>query len=160
MRAKAQDATTDYSYSFLVSHEDNRPHACGMIPIQIHSAETMKQSEQIAKVMVRFFRHDQYRSVNQVIENNSADIQAICDRNPKRFTSKYTMENVVGKFSYFPLRIVPNFLIDNKDFFIPMAIEEPSVVAAASYAAILARDGGGFETEYSGSIMIGQIQLT
>ncbi|UCH03138.1 MAG: hydroxymethylglutaryl-CoA reductase, degradative [Candidatus Bathyarchaeota archaeon] len=68
-------------------------------------------------------------------------------------------ENVIGKFSYFPLRIAPNFLIDDKDYFVPMAIEEPSVVAAASYAANLARESGGFETEYSGSIMYGQIQL-
>jgi len=68
-------------------------------------------------------------------------------------------ENVIGKFSYFPLRVAPNFLIDGKDYFVPMAIEEPSVVAAASYAASLARKGGGFETEYTGSIMYGQIQL-
>jgi hydroxymethylglutaryl-CoA reductase len=68
-------------------------------------------------------------------------------------------ENVIGQFSYFPLRIAPNFLIDGKDYFIPMAIEEPSVVAAASYSALLAREGGGFKTEYSGSIMYGQIQL-
>jgi hydroxymethylglutaryl-CoA reductase len=68
-------------------------------------------------------------------------------------------ENVIGKFAYFPLRVAPNFLIDGRDYFVPMAIEEPSVVAAASYAASLARKGGGFETDYSGSIMYGQIQL-
>jgi hydroxymethylglutaryl-CoA reductase len=68
-------------------------------------------------------------------------------------------ENVIGKFSYFPLRIAPNFLIDGKEYFVPMAIEEPSVVAAASYAASLAREGGGFETDYTGSLMYGQIQL-
>jgi hydroxymethylglutaryl-CoA reductase len=68
-------------------------------------------------------------------------------------------ENVIGRFSYFPLRLAPNFLIDGKDYFIPMAIEEPSVVAAASYAALLARESGGFETDYTGSIMYGQIQL-
>lgn len=68
-------------------------------------------------------------------------------------------ENVIGKFAYFPLRIAPNFLIDGKDYFVPMAIEEPSVVAAASYAANLARKGGGFKTDYTGSIMRGQIQI-
>jgi len=68
-------------------------------------------------------------------------------------------ENAIGKFSYFPLRVAPNFLIDGKDYFVPMTIEEPSVVAAASYAASLAREGGGFETGYTGSIMYGQIQL-
>jgi hydroxymethylglutaryl-CoA reductase len=68
-------------------------------------------------------------------------------------------ENTIGKFAYFPLRIAPNFLIDRKDYLIPMAIEEPSVAAAASYAASLARKGGGFETEYTGSNMYGQIQV-
>lgn len=68
-------------------------------------------------------------------------------------------ENVIGKFSYFPLRIASNFLVDGKDYFVPMAIEESSVVAAASYAASLAREGGGFETDYTGSFMYGQIQL-
>jgi hydroxymethylglutaryl-CoA reductase len=68
-------------------------------------------------------------------------------------------ENVIGKFAYFPLRIAPNFLIDGKEYFVPMAIEESSVVAAASYAARLAREGGGFTAEYMGSIMYGQIQL-
>jgi len=68
-------------------------------------------------------------------------------------------ENTIGKFAYFPLRVAPNFLIDGKDYFVPMALEEPSVVAAVSYAASLARKGGGFETEYTGSIMYGQIQL-
>jgi len=68
-------------------------------------------------------------------------------------------ENTIGKFAYFPLRIAPNFLIDGKDYFVPMTGEEPSVAAAASYAASLARKGGGFETDYTGSIMYGQIQL-
>jgi hydroxymethylglutaryl-CoA reductase len=69
-------------------------------------------------------------------------------------------ENTVGKFaSNIPLRVATNFLIDGKDIFVPMAIEEPSVVAAASYAASLARKGGGFKTDYTGSFMYGQIQL-
>ena len=56
--------------------------------------------------------------------------------------------------------IATNFLIDGKDYLIPMAIEEPSVVAAASNAARMARESGGFVTDYSGSVMIGQIQVT
>jgi hydroxymethylglutaryl-CoA reductase len=67
------------------------------------------------------------------------------------------IENVVGAFPV-PLGIAVNFLINGKDYLIPMAIEEPSVVAAASYAAKMARDGGGFHTGNTGSIMIGQIQ--
>jgi len=67
------------------------------------------------------------------------------------------IENVVGAFPI-PLGIAVNFLINKRDYLIPMAIEEPSVVAAASYAAKMARDGGGFFTSNTGPIMIGQIQ--
>jgi len=67
------------------------------------------------------------------------------------------IENVVGAFPV-PLGIGVNFLINNRDYLIPMAIEEPSVVAAASYAAKMVRDGGGFHTNSTPPIMIGQIQ--
>jgi hydroxymethylglutaryl-CoA reductase len=67
------------------------------------------------------------------------------------------IENVVGAFPI-PLGIAVNFLINKRDYLIPMAIEEPSVVAAASYAAKMARDGGGFFTNSTDPIMIGQIQ--
>jgi len=68
------------------------------------------------------------------------------------------IENVVGGISQ-PLGIAVNFLIDGKDYLVPMAIEEPSVVAAASKAAAIARKKGGFRTKYSGSIMRAQIQV-
>jgi len=69
------------------------------------------------------------------------------------------IENVIGAIEV-PLGIAVNFLINNKDYLIPMAIEEPSVVAAASYAAKLARARGGFSADCDSSLMIGQIQLT
>jgi hydroxymethylglutaryl-CoA reductase len=68
------------------------------------------------------------------------------------------IENVVGAFPL-PLGIGVNFLINNRDYLIPMAIEEPSVVAAASYAAKMARKGGGFHTSSTPPVMIGQIQV-
>lgn len=68
------------------------------------------------------------------------------------------IENVIGTFEL-PLGIATNFLIDGEDYLIPMAIEEASVVAAASNAAKMAREGGGFVTDYSGNVMIGQIQV-
>ncbi len=67
------------------------------------------------------------------------------------------IENVVGAFPL-PLGIGVNFLINNKDYLIPMAIEEPSVVAAASYAAKMVREGGGFHTSSTPPVMVGQIQ--
>lgn len=68
------------------------------------------------------------------------------------------IENVVGLFPI-PLGIAVNFLINGKDRMVPMAIEEPSVVAAASNAARMARGSGGFRAECLGNIMIGQIQI-
>jgi len=68
------------------------------------------------------------------------------------------IENVIGAIPI-PLGIGVNFLINNRDYLIPMAIEEPSVVAAASYAAKMVRDGGGFHTSSTPPIMIGQIQV-
>jgi len=68
------------------------------------------------------------------------------------------IENVIGTFEL-PLGIATNFLIDGKDYLIPMVIEEPSVVAAASNAAKMARAKGGFVTQATPPIMIGQIQV-
>ncbi len=69
------------------------------------------------------------------------------------------IENVIGTYEL-PLGIAVNFRINDKDYLIPMAIEEPSVVAAASHAAKLARVKGGFYANADSSLMIGQIQLT
>jgi hydroxymethylglutaryl-CoA reductase len=69
------------------------------------------------------------------------------------------IENVVGSFQL-PLGIAFNFKINDKDYLIPMVIEEPSVVAAASNAAKMTRKHGGFHSEKVDSIMISQIQIT
>lgn len=68
------------------------------------------------------------------------------------------IENVVGTFSL-PLGIALNFRVNNEDVLIPMVTEESSVVAAASKAAKIARTHGGFRTESTDPVMIGQIQL-
>ena len=68
------------------------------------------------------------------------------------------IENVIGTIQL-PIGIAMNFLINGREYLIPMAIEEPSVVAAASNAARLARSGGGFFVTNTGTIMIAQIQL-
>jgi hydroxymethylglutaryl-CoA reductase len=73
-------------------------------------------------------------------------------------TADMMIENVIGRFEL-PLGIAVNFLINGKDYLIPMVIEESSVVAAASNAAKIARVKGGFKAKTSESIMIGQIQV-
>ncbi|MCH8915169.1 MAG: hydroxymethylglutaryl-CoA reductase, degradative [Thaumarchaeota archaeon] len=67
-------------------------------------------------------------------------------------------ENVIGTFSL-PLGIATNFKINGKDYIIPMVIEEPSVIAAASKGAKVARIKGGFEVTADESSSIGQIQV-
>lgn len=69
------------------------------------------------------------------------------------------VENVVGTFQV-PLGIATNFIIDGRELAIPMATEEPSVIAAASNGARMAREGGGFVTSSTGPIMRAQIQAT
>jgi hydroxymethylglutaryl-CoA reductase len=68
------------------------------------------------------------------------------------------IENVIGVMPL-PLGVATNFQINRKDYLIPMAIEEPSVVAAASNAAKVARGGGGFAAQTTAPVMIGQVQV-
>ncbi|MCP6718471.1 MAG: hydroxymethylglutaryl-CoA reductase, degradative [Patescibacteria group bacterium] len=68
-------------------------------------------------------------------------------------------ENVIGTYSL-PYSIAVNFLINDRDYLVPMVTEEPSVVAAACYGAKLLRDNGGIKAESLENLMIGQIYLT
>jgi hydroxymethylglutaryl-CoA reductase len=68
------------------------------------------------------------------------------------------IENVVGTYNL-PLGIATNFQINGRDVLIPMVVEEPSIVAGASYAAKLVREGGGFQSASTEPLMIGQVQL-
>lgn len=73
-------------------------------------------------------------------------------------TADSMIENAIGVFSL-PLGVAPNFIIDNEAVLVPMVIEEPSIIAAASNTAKIIAQAGGFQTLVSESIMIGQIQL-
>lgn len=73
-------------------------------------------------------------------------------------TADKMVENVIGTFQL-PLGLGLNFLINGKDYCIPMAIEEASVIASASHIAKIVREAGGFQTEATERIMIGQIQV-
>ncbi len=68
------------------------------------------------------------------------------------------IENVIGKYAL-PMGVAINFVINGKDVVIPMVVEEPSVVAACSNAAKMARPSGGFRASSSGNVMIAQIQV-
>jgi hydroxymethylglutaryl-CoA reductase len=73
-------------------------------------------------------------------------------------TADAMIENAVGVFGL-PLGIAANFLVNGRDYLVPMVTEEPSVVAAASNAARLVRAGGGFTADADEPLMIGQLQL-
>ncbi|GLQ06810.1 hydroxymethylglutaryl-CoA reductase, degradative [Sneathiella chinensis] len=68
------------------------------------------------------------------------------------------IENVIGKFEI-PLGVATNFVVNGRDYLVPMAVEEPSVVAAASYMAKIARDHGGFHAHATRPIMRAQVQV-
>src|SRR5690625_3702268 len=68
------------------------------------------------------------------------------------------IENVIGVMGL-PLGLGLNFLVNGKDYVVPLVVEEPSIVAALSSAAKLARKAGGFTTESTESILIGQVQI-
>ena len=72
--------------------------------------------------------------------------------------AQHIIENVIGLYSL-PLGIALNFQVNGRDVLVPMTLEEPSVVAGASFMAKLARAGGGFQATTSAPEMIGQMQL-
>ncbi len=73
-------------------------------------------------------------------------------------TADIMIENVIGTMAY-PFAVAANFLINGKDYLVPMVIEESSVVAAASNAAKVMRRDGGIKSKTTGPYMIGQIQV-
>ncbi|MFQ5609188.1 MAG: hydroxymethylglutaryl-CoA reductase, degradative, partial [Woeseiaceae bacterium] len=69
------------------------------------------------------------------------------------------VENVIGSFGL-PFAIAPNFIMNGREYIVPLVVEEPSIVAGLSGAARLARETGGFEADCEESLVIGQIHLT
>ena len=69
------------------------------------------------------------------------------------------IENVIATFGL-PFAIAPNFRVNGRDYIVPLVVEEPSIVAALSDAARLARAGGGFEVDSDESLATGQVHLT
>ena len=102
---------------------------------------------------------DRWQVLREFGELSDAELATIGNTGSMPFDQVNRMiENVVGTHPL-PLGIAVNFRVNGRDYLIPMAIEEPSVVAAASNAAKIARSKGGFTASTSGPMMIGQIQL-
>jgi hydroxymethylglutaryl-CoA reductase len=102
---------------------------------------------------------ERQKIVQDFSELKDEDLQILKKEGALNFaTANRMIENVIGTIQI-PIGIAMNFIVNGKEYLVPMATEEPSVVAAASNAARLARDGGGFFVTSTGSIMIAQIQL-
>lgn len=117
---------------------------------------TTDKNSQISKFYKRSLK--ERREILKSWVNDPTQLDMILDHGLTTEQADPMIENVIGIYSL-PFGIATNFLINGKDYLIPMVIEEPSVVAAASNAAKLIRAGGGFITKSDEPIMIGQIQV-
>lgn len=96
--------------------------------------------------------------VAETVGLDAAEQAALRDGGLTLTSASTLVENVIGLHSL-PFALAPNFTINGQDVLVPMVIEEPSVVAAASHAARLVRDGGGFTASNDEPLMIAQVQL-
>lgn len=96
--------------------------------------------------------------IKDLLNLSGDDIKTLEGKKISQKTLNIMIENVIGQIPL-PVGIATNFTVNKKDYLIPMVTEESSVIAAASNAAKIARTKGGFRTEYSGSNVIGQLQI-
>jgi hydroxymethylglutaryl-CoA reductase len=101
---------------------------------------------------------DRQAAVTQFAGLGHAVEKAFATGGIEQETAGRMIENAIGIYGL-PLGIATNFLINNREFAVPMVIEEPSVVAGASFMAKLIREGGGFTASADAPMMIGQIQI-
>lgn len=118
--------------------------------------ERMTRSSRLAG----FYRHllPQRRQIVAQLAGLDQEELSILDQGLTSELADRMIENALGVFAL-PLGLGVNLLINDRDYLVPMAIEEPSVVAAVSHAAKLVRAAGGFRAGSSPPVMIGQVQL-
>ena len=117
----------------------------------------LKRSSSIAS----FYKlpvEERLRIVKEFASLTSEEAQTLANGTMPSATAQRMIENVISMFPI-PLGIATNFLVNGRDYLVPMAIEEPSVVAAASNAAKMARPTGGFTATSTEPVMISQIQI-
>jgi hydroxymethylglutaryl-CoA reductase len=102
-------------------------------------------------------RHEQLARMLQLSDQDLAQLEGLSALEPD--LANKMIENAVGTFSL-PLGLGLNMLVNGRDYLVPMAVEEPSVVAAVSFAAKIVREAGGFTGEADAPVMIGQVQVT
>src|SRR5918996_3795244 len=120
---------------------------------------TNNKQEDKEKKFYEMNLHQRFGFLKRVTKLSKHDINIL--RSPSSFAfvdANRMVENAIGVLSL-PLGIATNFVINNKNYLVPMAIEEPSVIAAASKAAKIAKNSGGFTAKCNESLMIGQVQV-
>lgn len=104
-------------------------------------------------------RRERLTTLAQCAGLEDQDVTELLNPTPLPFeVAEHMIENAIGVLGL-PLGVGLNFLINGRERLVPMAVEEPSVVAAASFAARIVREAGGFFAEADPPLMIGQIQL-
>ena len=107
----------------------------------------------------RLTRLERLMRVQELCGLDDDDIQILSGERPLPFSvAEHLIENVVGYFPL-PLGVATGFTIDGRDLLIPMAVEETSIIAAASATAKWIRRDGSIRTHAKGSLIIGQVQL-
>jgi hydroxymethylglutaryl-CoA reductase len=102
---------------------------------------------------------ERLRRLAEALELDAEDLDGLGESASLPLANADAMiENAVGVLGL-PVGVALNFCVDGEDVLVPMAVEEPSVVAACSLAAKLAREGGGFTTSIDPPRMIGQVQI-
>ncbi|MEB3223473.1 MAG: 3-hydroxy-3-methylglutaryl-CoA reductase, partial [Candidatus Sericytochromatia bacterium] len=102
---------------------------------------------------------DRLAKLAETNELTVAEVEALASQGALTLEQADKMvENAIGIYSL-PIGLGLNFRINDKDYLVPMAIEEPSVVASASHIAKLVREAGGFQATMTGRTMIGQVQV-
>lgn len=120
------------------------------------SIMTAYKNSQLSKFYKRTL--DERREAIRQWVGEGVDVDALLAQNLTVSQADSMVENVIGTYAL-PMGIGTNFQINGQDYLIPMVVEEPSVIAAASNAAKMFRAGGGFHTSSDEPIMIGQIQV-
>lgn len=119
----------------------------------------MEMQRQLTEGFHRLSRAERVRRVQTLCELSDQDVAVLSGQTPVSFDiAEHLIENVVGYFSM-PLGVATNFTIDGRDLLIPMAVEETSIIAAASATAKWIRREGSIRTYSKGSLIIGQVQL-
>ncbi len=117
---------------------------------------TNQRNSQLSKFYKRTI--DERREAISHWVGSDVDVNALLAQNLTSLQADSMVENVIGTYAL-PMGIATNFQINGRDYLIPMVVEEPSVIAAASNAAKMFRAGGGFHTSSDEPVMIGQIQV-